>query len=134
MDTNKPGASGFFPRYELPRGLEQKILLVVAKREAQRTRFRVAASGVLSVGALFALIPTTQYVWGEIIGSGVGQYFSLIFSDGGSLLGYWREFALTIIEATPLIGLTVLLFIIFVLLRSVHTFVYNIEKTTTQFV
>ena len=56
------------------------------------------------------------------------DYFSLLFSDPDIIFTYWREFVLSLAEATPFIGITVSLITIGILLVSIRIFANNLRK------
>ena len=69
--------------------------------------FFVAGAGLLVAGAFFIK---------EIMVSDFWSIFSLSFTDAGTLLAYWQEFALSLLETFPAESFAYLLAPVFVLL------------------
>ena len=105
------------PPQRLLGGIVMRIIL-----ERQRHAWvRVMVWTAGTMGALAGLVPAFHYAGQELAQSGFYQYLSLLFSDGGVLLANsWREFALSLAESLPLMGITFVLAALFVLLGSIR--------------
>ena len=114
MQKNQP----FLSQIEPSRKLSEKILSAIAHEKQRRARIHFVVFDFSCVTSAVAIIPAFQYALQEFSRTGFYEYFSLLFSDGGLLLSYWKEFSLSLIESLPLLGLTVLLVTIFALLKS----------------
>jgi len=94
---------------EPPKGLANQIVFRIREEEKRLARIKALAfggSGIVSSGlSLWAAI----YFINSIKETGFGKYFSLIFSENGAILSYWRELSLSLIETLPVIGLMALL-------------------------
>ncbi|HMP67596.1 MAG TPA: hypothetical protein PKA60_02510 [Candidatus Paceibacterota bacterium] len=112
-------------RLELPNGLRGKILASIKHEEIRRARIYVlgALSTVVasSLGAVFAF----KYMLQGFYQTSFYSYFSLLFSDPDIALSYWKELSLSLVEALPLLGITLSLVAIAVLLTSLRVFVRN---------
>lgn len=51
---------------------------------------------------------------------GFFDYFSLIFSDGGIVATYWKDYTLTLVDSFPIATLGVSLFLLFAMFVSVR--------------
>jgi hypothetical protein len=105
-----------------PGGLTQAILWRIEVEQRRVAQFRFIGMGVLAGFSAIAMVPTAQYTMAEFYQSGFYQYSSLILSDGGSILPYWRELMMTLAESAPIFGATLslgLIFVLFVSLQSV---------------
>ncbi len=94
---------------EPPKGLGTRILERVnaEKERLMRIRTWVFGSGTvasfgLSLWAVIYLIKSAQE-------SGFVQYLSLIFSENGVMLTYWRELSLSLVESLPIVSLIIFL-------------------------
>ncbi len=94
------------------------VMARIAEKRRARARIATAAHSSLLVLALIALFPAIQYVFDAAARSGFSQYLSLAFSDGGSLLATWKEFALTMIESAPLMAVASVLGILLIFAYS----------------
>ena len=88
----------------VPSGLESRIMVRVEKAARRRFFERAIAGSVASVAFAFILFVVGRETLSEIATSGFGQYLSLIWSNGGSVLADWRDFGWTIAESAPITG------------------------------
>lgn len=105
--------------------LYRNIFAGIEIKRCRIIRIQFAFLGSAIFTSFIALIPAFQYTIQEFYQSGFYQYFSLIFSDGGTLILYWQEFVLSLAESLPLLGITAVLGIIFVLLGLFKIAVQN---------
>ncbi len=84
----------------------------------RRARIRLAISAGLFAASVTLLVVVARGVSADMYQSGSFQYFSLIFSDGGTVLASWKEFLLTFVESIPTLGVAAALASIFVALAS----------------
>jgi hypothetical protein len=68
--------------------------------------------------SFFGTISAARYAWGSFHESSFSVYASLLSSDGGALVLYWKEFMLSLIESLPITSATILLAAMFTLLLS----------------
>jgi hypothetical protein len=106
-------------------GLTQAILWRIEMERRRVARFRFIGMGAVAGLSAIAMVPTAQYTMGEFYQSGFYQYSSLLFSDGGSMLPFWKEFTITLAESAPLLGITLSLALVFVLLGSLQSVFKN---------
>ena len=98
--------------------LESRILAKIGRLELGQARRKVVFSwlgGGLSFAAIFPLLIN---LFGQLQVSGFGTYFSLLFTDTGAVLGYWREFLLALFESLPLFQLSLVLILTITLFVS----------------
>ncbi len=110
---------------EPPQELYNKILLGIEQKQKQEAKLKLAFSGFFTLASLLALVPAVQYALQGFSQSGFYNYFSLLFSDGLTLLTYWKEFSLSLAESFPLTEMVVFLSIMFILLISLKLFIKN---------
>jgi hypothetical protein len=85
----------------------EKQKQIMRRKMALLGGFFVAGAGLLVAGAFFIK---------EIMVSDFWSIFSLSFTDAGTLLAYWQEFALSLLETFPAESFAYLLAPVFVLL------------------
>lgn len=102
---------------------QQEAIRRGVQRYQQRTEHVYRALfGALSLGSLALLIYTGISVVRAMGQSGFGQYISLIFSDGGVVIAYWKELMWALAESIPVFS-TVLW------LSAIALFLWSITKT-----
>lgn len=87
-----------------PAALADRVLLAVretARKEDRRDRI---AWGSFFLASLAFFGTSVVYAVQEFSNSSFGNYFSLIFSDLGSIVHLWRELGLSLLESLPLTG------------------------------
>lgn len=73
-----------------------------ARRSARRHLVVAGVTAVVSLMTLFAVVWQTILAFGQ---SSFIQYLSLLASDGSSILAFWGELGLSLLESLPLAGL-----------------------------
>jgi|GEM_PF-1333728 len=106
----------------LPSGLMRGILVRLEKEAASFERSQRRLWGTVSALSLAAFLASSWYAVTAFSTSNFGSYFSLIFSDGGSIALWWRELGLSLVESLPLLSLGVFLASICAVLWSARKF------------
>ena len=129
MDVRKDYEKLFKNLYSLepPERLYQAILARIEVEKIRAARIRVGLLGFVALISVVAVVPIFQYIVREFAQSGFYQYASLLISDSGVLIAHWKEFMLSLVESTPILGATIFLSIIFVLLSSLRLAIKNIR-------
>jgi hypothetical protein len=112
---------------EPPEGLFGKILARINLAKRRSATARAVFFGAVTVASLAVIIPIFQSFIQIFSQSSFYQYFSLIFSDGQTILLYWKEFALSLVESLPITELIILSSIIFILLGSIRLASKNLK-------
>jgi hypothetical protein len=109
---------GYANLVEPPKGLEEQIFNFIGKEEKRLAKIRTWAFGggtAVSFGfSLWAVI----YLIKDFNQTGFWQYFSLIFSENGVMLTYWRELSFSLAESLPITSLIIFLIAIAFLIWS----------------
>jgi hypothetical protein len=115
---------------EPPEYLHGAILKRINALQMKAILRRRITCGIAFCVSLAALPVAFNYLAGELVRSGFSQYISLVFSDTGALITYWKEFTLALAESLPLIGITAFLSSILALLVAIRTFLktYGSQK------
>ena len=93
----------------------KEVMTRIAERRVRQTRLWGALHGVISLGALVALVPAYQYLSHSATASGFSAYLSLMASDGSALAHSWQSFGLTLVESAPIAGCALVLGILIAL-------------------
>ena len=107
---------------ETPDGLSERVFAridLVAKATERKDQY---IWGTFFVFSLAAFIGSGFYAWNAFKASNFGGYFSLIFSDTGSLALWGRELGLSLIESVPIFGILIFLASIALVLWSIRKF------------
>ena len=107
---------------ETPKGLETKITARIKNEEKKMTRIRIFVFGGSSVASFVFSLWAIIYLVKNLKESGFWQYFSLIFSENGAILSYWRELSLSLVESLPVVSLIIFL-------SAVGLFIWSFTKT-----
>jgi hypothetical protein len=101
-----------------PKSLFDAILERIHAEKKRYARIKLVLHGGLAAVSFAALIPSSLYVVSEFSQSGFNQFFSLLFSDGATVISYWKEFLLLLVESLPLFSTIALLIAIVTFLGS----------------
>ena len=88
--------------YEPKENLSLDIWTRILKRKKQAIRFRLYAFSSLGIISLFSFVPVFKALFTEFAQSGFSDYLSLAFSNGSSLVVYWKDLALSLVESLPI--------------------------------
>jgi len=105
-------------KYEPAQNLAFSVWHKVTLRERRITQFKLWALVSASLASLAGLVPAFQILANDLAHSGFYEYFSLIFSDGGSMFSSWRELSLSIAESLPTMSIIFILSLLFVCFLS----------------
>lgn len=102
--------------------LFNKVMKRIAREErlsAVRHAFgNLVFFAVSFVGSVSVLLPTFRMLRADVAQSGFFEFFSLMFSDLGSVADYWQSFGLALLESLPAASIALFLASVFVLLGS----------------
>jgi hypothetical protein len=116
---------------EPPADLLDKILFRIGQEQqiahSVRLKARLIFSSAVTLLMLAFLLPVWNWFYGEITQTGFTQFFSLIFSDMDTIINYWQDFALSLLESLPFYSLAGILTVIFILLFSGRYMVHDIR-------
>jgi len=116
----KKGLQIYLKLIEPRAGLYAAVMEHIARAERRAARIRTGLFGALALASGAALVPAFQYAAQQFYTSGFYDYLTLIISDRGSVLAYWQQFGLSLIEALPSLALLLLLPIVFALVYSLR--------------
>jgi hypothetical protein len=100
---------GYINLIEPPKGLGGRIMNIINVEEKRLARIRAWAFGSSTVASFGLSMWTVVYLIKSANESGFWQYLSLIFSENGAVLAYWRELSLALVESLPIASLIIFL-------------------------
>jgi len=117
-----------FNLVEPPAGLFDKIMCRIEKEKKILTlRRRIIIFSFGLIGSAVAFIPAFAYARSGFVESGFYSFFSLLFSDTEIVLVYWENFAQSLLETLPVLGLAVLLDTVAVFLESLKMLIRDLK-------
>ena len=114
--------SELFEQTQAPEGLAERVLAKIALVETASAKQNRMIWGVISGVSAAVFIVCTVYAVRAYSGSSFASYFSLIFSDLGSISLWWKELGLSLLESLPIFGTFLLVGSIFLVLWSGRKF------------
>ena len=115
----------------VPAGLRDSILARIDDEARRVSRLRLAVFVPLVVVSALATVVSFQYLVRETAQSGLSEYLSILFSDGDTMLSYWKEFLISLAEAAPVFGMTVSLGAVLALMGSLKATIKNTQMMLT---
>lgn len=112
---------------EVPVGLQDAVLARIDTEARRASRIRFAIFAPLLIVSVISVISSFQYLVQETVQSGLTNYFSIILSDGGAVLTYWKEFLTYTADQAPILGLAIFFGTIFALLVSLKATLRNAQ-------
>lgn len=103
-------------------GLSGDIFRVIRNKEFKSRKIKMWIYSSVVIISLGGLIPAISDLSSQFANSGFYEYLSLAFSSNGSILSYWKEFVLSLVDSLPVTSLIfsfILLFIFFISTRLV---------------
>ena len=115
-----------------PEDLYKTVLLrvVLEQKRAIKRRFAMAvASLVVSVGAA---VMAVLVLANSLTASGFWKFVSLAFSDGGTVVTYWQQFSLSLLESFSVPEMVVSLACILAVMISLKFLIQNKSAFSTN--
>lgn len=106
-DMRKPFAS--MPRVDAPESLRASVQTRVARARRNAFLLRMALSITTEIASVVAVVASFSYISQSLASSGLYDYARLVLSEGFGILGYSKEFGLTILESMPVFALVAVL-------------------------
>jgi len=99
--------------------LEESVWRAVIVEESKTARIKLWFFSVLGLVSFAGLLPMLRTLSSGLAQSGFYDYFSLIFSDGRSVITYWKEFAFSLAESLPALDILLSLTLVLVFFLSI---------------
>jgi hypothetical protein len=100
---------------------------VIAKNK-RNTQFKLWAFALVGLTSFVGLVPTFKMLLSDLTQSGFYEYFSLLFSDTGSIFSYWKEFFLSLAESLPVVSIISALSLLFICFLSLRYLIKQISR------
>ena len=105
-------------KYKEGSNLAENIWHNIVVYNKRITRIKLWVFSLAGFTSLIGLIPAWKTLSTDLAQSGLYEYVSLAFSSGGSILSYWKEFALSMAESLPTMSIILSLSLVFILFLS----------------
>jgi hypothetical protein len=112
---------GYLEEKEPEKELVNRLSCVIHQQEKHSARVRFWALGSTTVASFGLSLWAIIYLIKSFKESGFWQYLSLIFSEDGAILAYWKELSFSLAESLPVFGLIVFL-------AGIGFFIWSITK------
>ena len=105
---------------DLPKNLKSAVFSAIKHERRKQAIRHLIVSSVALVLSLGATIWAFIYTVSAFAQTGFSEYFSLLPSERFSVLAYWKEIGLTLVESLPVFSLAILLLMVLSLLWSAN--------------
>jgi hypothetical protein len=130
--------NNLFTHLEVAEPSSRLLLEIMARIDKEqhslKIKIRFVLSLLLSVVTAAFLVPVFNSLREAVVQSGFIDFVSLFFSDFGSVVGYWREYGMSLLESVPFLNLIGMLGIVFVLLCALKYFVHDIKYVVSPWI
>jgi len=109
MSNNLEKAFKTLGELKSPDLLNSKILLRIDHERVKRLNRQVLITRIVGGLSFVSFFPIFINLVGQMQNSGFWNYLSLLFTDTGIVMTYWKQFSMSLIEATPVFPLTLIL-------------------------
>jgi len=107
--------------------LAQIMSRIQLEQKTRQLKKRLVLFLLMVIGSTAGLAPSFRWLWSELVNSGINHYFSLLFSDFGAVISFWQEFLLSILEALPVMALSIFLSMVLVFLLSLKFLTHDLR-------
>ncbi len=111
--------------FDPPEYLSGQILAKIEIYKKRKARIKFFLFEVLGLVSLVIGGVSIKLAIGDFINSGFSSYVSLVFSDWGVVVMYWKDFIMLLAESAPLFWITAFLASIFMFLESLKNVFKN---------
>lgn len=116
----------------LPAGLYGSVLARIDNEARRLSLIRLAIFVPLVLISSVAVVTSFQYLVEVSAQSGLSEYLSILFSDSGTVLSYWKEFLLLIAEQAPVLGAALFLGAVLAFAGSLRSAIKNAQTVFTH--
>ena len=106
-------------------GLADDIWRKIQVKQIKSLKIKSLSYGLLGILSLGIFVFVVNIVRVQFVSSGFFQYFSLVFSDGGLMALYWKEYLSSLSDSIPYASVGTAFFLLFLTLISIKKFVYQ---------
>jgi hypothetical protein len=113
-------------KYEENSILAQDVWNAIVVRDKRNTKIKLWAFTLLGSTSFVGLVPVFKILLNDLTQSGFYEYVSLVFSDTGLMLSYWKELSFSLAESLPIMSTIFTLSLIFIFFLSIKYVVKQI--------
>jgi len=110
MSNNLEKAFKAYGELKSPDFLGSRILLRIDQERVKRLKRQVLITRIVGGLSFVSFFPILINLISQMQNSGFWNYLSLLFTDTGIVMTYWKQFSMSLIEAAPIFPLTLILF------------------------
>jgi len=115
-------------KYESNINLAENVWQAIVLHDKCIVRVKLWAFSIIGFASLVGLMPAFKALSSDFVQSGFYEYFSLIFSDSGLILSYWKELFFSLAESLPTISIILTLSLLFICFLSLRYLMKQISK------
>jgi len=115
-------------KYESNINLAENVWQAIVLHDKCIVRVKLWAFSIIGFASLVGLVPAFKALSSDFVQSGFYEYFSLIFSDSGLILSYWKELFFSLAESLPTISIILTLSLLFICFLSLRYLMKQISK------
>ena len=112
--------------------LSDDIWALIKAKNSKILRMKKFGYFSLLVLSLSGSIFSIKVLMEQFTQLGFFRYLSLIFSDGGIIATYWKEYVFSLVDSLPIASLAVLLFFLFMLFISINKISYQYRNKLSK--
>jgi hypothetical protein len=116
-------------KYEPKENLSSKVWLGVVQHIEHKAKIKFWTFSFFSLASLTGSVFAFRTLSQEFSNSDFSQYFSLVFSNSGIIIKYWKEFILTLTDSVPIVSMVFLLALVFVFFTSLRLTILQFYKS-----
>ncbi len=105
-------------KYEEKSNLAENVWHSLVIRNRRIARLKLWIFSFVGSASLIGLVPAWKALSSDLVQSGFYEYLSLVFSNSGSILFYWKELAFSIAESLPTTSIILSFSLVFILFLS----------------
>jgi len=109
MDNNIENIFKTLGELKSPTLLSSKILFRINQEQIKRAKIQMIITRTIGGLSFVAFFPILINLISQLQNSGFWYYVSLFFTDTSTVALYWKQFSMSLIEATPMFPLTLIL-------------------------
>lgn len=109
MSNNLEKAFKAIGELKSPDLLGSRILSGISREQSIRLKRQILITRIVGVVSFVSFFPIFINLVSQMQNSGFWNYLALLFTDTSVVMIYWKSFSMSLIEATPIFPLTLIL-------------------------
>lgn len=106
-------------KYDISPEIADKIWEKLIRKEIKINKIKTYFFSSLAIMSLMAMVPVFKLLFNDLNKSGIFDYISIALFYSGSILGYWKELSLSILESLPITSINISFTLIFIFFLSI---------------